>query len=265
MKISILGCGWLGRPLAQQLMVKGYEVKGSATSPEKALILAKDGIKAYHLALTPVLTGDDFATFFETDVLVIAIPPRTAKWGTQFHLEQLQALLPWLANVPAIVYISSTSVYPDAQQIADEKSAVIEDSTLIQAERLLQTLHKNLTIVRFGGLMGYDRIPAKYFSGKTINTGAIPVNYIHRDDAIGAIQWIIEQNYWNETFNIVSPEHPIRKDVYINNCEALGLALPVFTATPSDLPFKVISPDYFIQKTGYQFVYPSPLQYAYNE
>src|SRR5574343_621841 len=38
-KIAILGCGWLGLPLAKSLLSKGYEVKGSTTSESKLVIL----------------------------------------------------------------------------------------------------------------------------------------------------------------------------------------------------------------------------------
>ena len=34
--ISILGCGWLGLPLADYLIGKGYELKGSTEDPERA-------------------------------------------------------------------------------------------------------------------------------------------------------------------------------------------------------------------------------------
>ncbi|MEZ7854793.1 MAG: SDR family NAD(P)-dependent oxidoreductase, partial [Cyclobacteriaceae bacterium] len=30
--ISILGCGWLGLPLARQLVQQGHQIKGSTTS-----------------------------------------------------------------------------------------------------------------------------------------------------------------------------------------------------------------------------------------
>ncbi len=32
---SILGCGWLGKPLAVSLLDEGFNVKGSTTSEEK--------------------------------------------------------------------------------------------------------------------------------------------------------------------------------------------------------------------------------------
>jgi UDP-N-acetyl-D-mannosaminuronate dehydrogenase len=39
--ISILGCGWLGLPLAKGSIGKGISVKGSTTSPNKISILEK--------------------------------------------------------------------------------------------------------------------------------------------------------------------------------------------------------------------------------
>ncbi len=33
--ISILGCGWLGKPLALKLNKKGCHIKGSTTSDDK--------------------------------------------------------------------------------------------------------------------------------------------------------------------------------------------------------------------------------------
>lgn len=52
MKISILGCGWLGLPLAKQLIKKGFSVKGSTTSEEKISILKTEGIISFLISLS---------------------------------------------------------------------------------------------------------------------------------------------------------------------------------------------------------------------
>ena len=52
-KVSIVGCGWLGVPLAVQLLAEGYLVKGSTTSPEKVPLLQQTGVEAYAASLTP--------------------------------------------------------------------------------------------------------------------------------------------------------------------------------------------------------------------
>jgi 3-hydroxyisobutyrate dehydrogenase-like beta-hydroxyacid dehydrogenase len=53
-QISILGCGWLGFPLAISLVQKGYVVKGSTTSLEKQDLFLKNGILPYAIQLNAV-------------------------------------------------------------------------------------------------------------------------------------------------------------------------------------------------------------------
>ena len=50
-KISILGCGWLGLPLAKSLLSKSYEVKGSTTSESKIDLLKNAGISPFQIQL----------------------------------------------------------------------------------------------------------------------------------------------------------------------------------------------------------------------
>ena len=58
-KISILGCGWLGFPLAKALLSKGFSVKGSTTSIEKLAVLENVGIVPFLIALSEnEITGD---------------------------------------------------------------------------------------------------------------------------------------------------------------------------------------------------------------
>lgn len=51
---SIIGCGWLGLPLAERLVAEGYTVKGSTTSVDKLSLLRQKGIDAYLLQLNLV-------------------------------------------------------------------------------------------------------------------------------------------------------------------------------------------------------------------
>ena len=79
-KIAILGCGWLGLPLAKSLLSKGYEVKGSTTSESKLDVLKNAGISPFQIQLEShqiIGTIEDFLK--ETNVLVIDIPPGLRK------------------------------------------------------------------------------------------------------------------------------------------------------------------------------------------
>ena len=42
--VSILGCGWLGKPLAISLLDDGYSLKGSTTKEEKLALLEDNNI-----------------------------------------------------------------------------------------------------------------------------------------------------------------------------------------------------------------------------
>ena len=49
--ISLLGCGWLGLPLAKALLTNDFYVKGSTTSEEKLSTLKSFGIDPFLIAL----------------------------------------------------------------------------------------------------------------------------------------------------------------------------------------------------------------------
>jgi nucleoside-diphosphate-sugar epimerase len=264
MKISILGCGWLGLPLGKYLVTNGHEVKGSTTSENKFPLLQRAGIEPVLLKFSPAIEGENLPAFLQTEVLIICIPPRAGKYGEDFHIQQIQSLITTLvsSSVQSIIYTSSTSVYPDLNKEVTENSAVLENSALIKVENMLKALNGiQTTILRCGGLMGQERIGAKYFAGKRINTGKTPVNYIHQDDVVAIISMILEKGFWNETFNAVSPKHPIREEVYLKNCEEYGFEKPIFEEATEVIPFKIISSQKLIEQTGYCFKYESPLDF----
>ncbi len=77
--------------------------------------------------------------------------------------------------------------------------------------------------------MGYDRIPGKYVRGKQdITTGEVPVNYLHRDDAVEIIATVLGGTVPNETYNVVAPLHPPRREVYLWSCLQFGWEVPTF-------------------------------------
>ena len=76
-QISILGCGWLGLPLAKKLINNGNSVKGSTTSENKLSTLEEAGINPFliHVESDAILGNTD--TFLaESKILIIDIPPK---------------------------------------------------------------------------------------------------------------------------------------------------------------------------------------------
>ena len=45
--IGVLGCGWLGLPLAKQLVTAGYSVRGTTTTKEKLTEISRIEINLF--------------------------------------------------------------------------------------------------------------------------------------------------------------------------------------------------------------------------
>ena len=270
MEISIVGLGWLGKPLAEALKAQGRKVKGTTTSIQKSEVLAKEGYDNVVLKFSPYPEGNGYQRIFDTDVLIVNIPPRTKTAQPTFHPEQIKFLKEMILQhkVPKVIYVSATSVYPDLNQTARESDSLTKENTgniaLFDAESLLwKDRQYDLTVVRFGGLLGVDRIPGRYFSGKEDVEGTSPVNYIHRDDAVRFISWIVEKELWNDTYNGVTPLHPSRKEVYEKNASQIGFEPPKSYDNSGRKPWKKISGNKILE-TGFEFEIPDPLEFWYE-
>ncbi|UZD21309.1 NAD(P)-binding domain-containing protein [Algoriphagus halophytocola] len=270
MKISIIGLGWIGLPLAKLLQKDGHEVIGSTTSAEKQLQLKEQGIKAIHFALVPFPQGKGFQQLFDSEILVVNIPPKTRSTDGQLYLEQLKFLQSIVkqSSIKKIVFVSSTGVYPQAgrsKAYQEEEDITLENTgnrTQFKGEQTFKG-HGDLTIVRFGGLLGDDRIPGKYAAGKENVAGHTRVNFIYRNDAARLLLWVIKNELWNQTFNGVAPVHSLRKDIYEKNASDLGLQLPASYQNERNEEDRLISGQKILD-SGFEFEYPNPLDFPYS-
>jgi nucleoside-diphosphate-sugar epimerase len=269
-KIGILGLGWIGEPLARKLNESGYRVIGTTTQEAKKQRLQESGIPTKLLNFNPSPEGEKVEEVFDVDVLYINIPPSRRTNPDSFHPEQVSQIrnLAVASGVSKIIYVSATSVYPDLRQEAFESDGLNLSNTgnpaLWQAEQLLwEAKPYDLTVVRFGGLLGDNRIPGKYFSGKENVAGHPPANYVYRSDAVRAIEWIIMKSLWNATYNVVAPLHPKKSEIYERNAKSLGFPPPKSYETEPLSSWKRISPTKFLD-TGFEFDYPDPLTFPYS-
>ena len=263
-QISILGCGWLGLPLALNLKQKNFKVKGSTTSPAKLKVLAENGISPYLIDLAKNNT-ESLISFLETDLLIICFPPKIrAGKGTEY-LSQIKCLQQAIskASIKFILFISSTSVYPDLNTSITEDTDLTENflqNYLLQAEQEIQKTQIPTTILRFAGLIGPNRHPGRFFAGKiNVPNPLGPVNLIHLEDCIQIIAAIINQDKWNEVYNASSDEHPTRQEFYTSATVALNLPLPHFATPTSKDIFKIISSEKLKKDLQYRFIYPNPM------
>jgi len=233
--ISVLGCGWYGLALATRLVEKGYSVKGSTTTPAKIKSLHESGILPFLVNFDESAESYD-PKFFDCSVLIISIPPKrnTAEQHTFYSKIQRIAAAATTYRVPHIIFISSTSVYGDHDGEVTETTPTSPDTpsgkAIVSAEELLIKSESFTTaVVRFGGLIGPHRDPARFFAGKRdIPNGRAPVNLIHLSDCIGITLKIIELKAYGVIYNACSPEHPSRAIFYTQAAVRSGLEKPVF-------------------------------------
>ncbi len=258
--ISILGCGWLGKSLAIELIKSGYSVLGSTTHQGKVDELAALGIKPFLIKFDPELSSDASIShyeFFRCDTLIITIPPKRKSGQTDVYLQQINNVVSEIlgGSIATVLFISSTAVYADGDRTVIESDADVT-SYLLRAENILTTHTKfKTTVLRFGGLVGPGRHPGKFLAGKKDILGRMhPVNIIHQRDCIEIIKSILQQEVWNEVFNACADHHPSRADFYTKACNALHLEHPLFNKQ-DESKNKIVSCDKVKSKLNYHFIH----------
>ena len=243
MKISIYGTGWLGKPLAEHLTLHNFNV-----------------IAPHWRAITNQ-SIDYWKPLIEADVQVWSIPPRTKQNGPEFYENILSEWTKFLQNFPVqkIVFCSSTSVYEASEKIIDENTIVNPDSVISKAEKIIIDSGIPYLIIRLGGLMGGDRFVAKYYSGKTVDRANSPVNYLHQYDAVSFLSAAIQQNL-SGIFNLVAPEHPLRKEVVIASCFKHHMPLPI-AFNENENASKIISSEKISKALRLDFKHPNPINF----
>ncbi|RZK28236.1 MAG: SDR family NAD(P)-dependent oxidoreductase [Hymenobacter sp.] len=236
--VAVLGCGWLGLPLAKVLQTQGYRVLGTTTTPEQLPVLEAAGIEPHLLQL-----GADFSAADElrltdllrqANILVINIPPRAAVAGGYPQLLRPVHRAVAAARLQAVLFVSTTGVYPDEPRLMREQDAI---STRDASSDVLRTEGHFVprygqwqsTVVRLGGLIGPDRAPGRFLAGRqNLAQGDAPVNLLHLTDAVGVLSTVIKENIWGYTLNVCASSHPPRREFYVAAAEYLELTPPTF-------------------------------------
>lgn len=241
--ISLLGCGWLGAPLAEELVKQGYRVFGSTRSANTAIQEA--GITPFVIDISK--REQDYRAFLASDTFIISIPSRDLA-GYQRLITQIER-----SEVEQVLLISSTSVYPLTNGIVTEETPT-QPSVRVDIEQLFLTNSTFAsTIVRFGGLFGYERQPGNFFKpGRIIAHPEGYVNMIHRDDCIGIILEILRQSCWNQVLNACADTHPTRRAFYTHEATKVGREDLQFHEQAENR-YKIVSSEKLKELLGYEF------------
>lgn len=261
-RVSIIGIGWLGSFIAKSLTERGYLVFGTVRSDKK-----KKELQKYTECVEKYALGDDLElnaelnSIAEVGFFVLTIPPS----GSVEYEKEVSELIDFLLKkspTAAFIYLSSTSVYGEQAGMISEKSSILPITTnavkIVAVEEKIKKI-KNNSILRLGGLVGGERHPAYYLSGKESSRSNTPVNLVHQEDIVRLINGIIEDEIPYGLYNVCSPDHPFKATYYKWVAQQKKIPPPYFLKEEEKMD-KVVTCE-ALKETNFQFKYQSPYDF----
>jgi len=261
--INLLGCGWLGFPLALDLISRGFTVKGSTTSPEKMPVLKNAGIDPILVQFDQSLPDPDLTELLDANILIVSVPPgRRSSEGPENYKrmgEILSAQIPG-SRISKLIFISSTSVYSESNRVLTESSEIspvtASGKVIAGVEKSMLSLPIQIIIIRLAGLFGPGRSPGRFFAGKTnIPNGLAPVNMIHQEDVIALIWALIDSDTAEGVYIGSTPSHPTKEEFYTLAARLDKLPEPDFI--PEMLNWKIVDSERVEKELGFSYKFPN--------
>jgi len=279
MRVLIVGCGYVGLPLAAELVRQGHEVFGVRRSATADAALKAAGIQPLIADVTQPETLAALPGPFDWVINTVA----STRGGSsedyrQVYLQGTRNLIDWLAASPPkkFVYTSSTGVYGQDDGSLVKETSPTEPSAetaqvLVETEQVLLTAARErrfpAVILRVAGIYGPDR--GHLFKQYLRNAAVIPgkgdriLNMIHRDDLVGVILAALKAGRPGEVYNAVDDEPVAQLAFFRWLSETLGRDLPPFGPAETEvsrkrgLTSKKVSNRRLRMELGYRFQHPT--------
>lgn len=278
MRVLIVGCGYVGKPLGAELARQGHEVFGLRRSLEAAEELRASGIRPLQGDITQpdhllALPGP-----FDWVVNLVSSNRGGAAEYREVYLQGAKNLVAWLKANPCrkFVYTSSTGVYGqmDGSQVKETsptEPGVETAQVLVETEKVFLEAARDarlpIVVLRVAGIYGPDR--GHYFKQFLKGEATIPgrgerfMNMIHVDDLVGIIGACLKNARPGELYNAVDDEPVAQVHFFRWLSETLGKWMPPFV--PEDvaevrkrgLTNKKVLNRKLKMELGYQFKYPT--------
>ena len=220
MRVAILGCGYVGLELGRQLAAD-HDVVGVRRSESGRTEIEAAGFDAVQADVTD---ANALERVPDSDAVVLAASSggRGAEVARAVYVEGLATAVDHFcgrADPPdRIVYTSSTGVYGDHGGDWVDEETPVEPTTpktevLAEAERTAlgrPTEHGvDGTVARYAGLYGPDRYRLERYVHGPVTGGYL--NMVHRDDAAGAVRYLLETDRARGEAVNVADDDPVSK------------------------------------------------------
>ncbi|WP_049926577.1 SDR family oxidoreductase [Halopiger goleimassiliensis] len=221
MQVAILGCGYVGLELGRQLHSRGHDVIGVRRSDEGLERVSEAGLEAVEADVTD---RESLSAVPDVDAVVFAASSggRGADAAREVYVEGLRTAVDAFGErdeVPdRLVYTSSTGVYGDHDGDWVDEETPIEPTTekteaLAAAERVALERPAEYgfegTVARYAGLYGPDRYRLERYLEGPVTEGYL--NMVHRDDAAGAVRYLLEEGLARDEVVQVVDDEPVEK------------------------------------------------------
>ena len=144
MRVLIIGCGYVGLPLGEELARQGHEIHGIRRSAEGAAEISAAGIKPLVADITRAEDLQRLPGPFDWVVNCVSSNKGGVEDYREIYLNGMRNLTAWLAKSPPkkFVYTSSTSVYGQTDGSAVKESSPAEPAgetgrVLVETEKAL--------------------------------------------------------------------------------------------------------------------------------
>lgn len=243
-KILLFGVGWLGKELLESLLGENQDVY-VATRDVHKWVSFESKLKLVEVDFQSAHLNVEVTSF---DLVIIMLPPS----GFSNYAQVIKNICLNLTESKHVVYTSSTGVYQNQEGFVNEESKVDEQHVVFKAEQeVVKMFPGKYTILRLSGLISEDRHPTIHLLKKEKNLGAdIPVNLVHRNDVIRAINLLKESEPTSEIYNLSYPENPSRSDYYNFYAKNFFGRLIIFSGGGHG---KTIIGSKFAKKYGYKY------------
>ena len=242
------GTGFIGHPLCRQLLQAGHTLS----------VLTRDPVRARGTLPAPVrvLATLDEARDVEAVVNLAGEPLMAGRWNPArkatfraSRLDTTRSLIAWMArqSVRPRVLVSGSAIgyYGPRDDEALDESALPGDDFAAQLCRDWETeamqaegldvrtcrLRTGIVLAADGGALAKMLPPFRLGAGGPMGDGRQWMSWIHRDDLVGMIQWLLDRDQAGGAYNGTAPVPVTNRDF----ARTLGTALhrPAVLPTPA--------------------------------
>ncbi|MFC7186835.1 NAD-dependent epimerase/dehydratase family protein [Halorubrum yunnanense] len=232
MRVVVVGCGYVGLELATQLGERRHAVTGVRRSDAglDAIERVEEGIDGDGVVDAVRADATDPSSLDalpDADAVVFAVSSggRGAEAAREVYVDGLRNVIEAYAGRPSppdrLVYTSSTGVYGDHDGTWVGEETPIDPTTektgvLAEAERIALEAAGDAgidgTVARFAGLYGPGRYRLNRYLDGPVTGGYL--NMVHRDDAAGAVRYLLETDCARGEPVVVVDDEPVDKHAF---------------------------------------------------